>query len=1249
MTALENAHHGRIRRAIPDGNVGTSAFVLVRPSPPVDHRPVPPSSRSVLGVLAKPRQLELARELELSVSTHLTKDALAEAIAGSGRMRFRDLLQRLGRDELRAACRAHGLADTSRSRPELMSQLLQAHGGADSIPPQPLFSSREARRDVPVKNDIVRCRHRQWLVEDVIPSAEPQHSTLVRLVCLDDDHQGRPLDVLWELELGASILQPAAHGLSSGEQGITKIDPPAHFAAYLHALKWNAVTAADPKLLQAPFRAGIALKDYQLTPLRKALLLPRANLFIADDVGLGKTIEAGLVLQELLLRQRVELVVIVCPPSVALQWRDEMSVRFGLSFEIYNRAFVGRRRQERGFGVNPWSTHSRFIVSYQTLRRPEHRDPLLAHLGDRARKSMLILDEAHTAAPAGTNKFMALDSRITGVIRDVTPRFENRLFLSATPHNGHSNSFSALLEMLDPNRFTRGVEVSPIARETVMVRRLKEDLRQVRDADFPRRDVIRIDLTHEGRRWSAKASVRQPTGSITAHGTPRSLDEHEPVELRLATLLAEYTALMRPDRGTGRLVFVNLQKRLLSSVSAFHRTLQLHAERVLAGSARVQLDLNAGGLPSRQREGLGVGQRGPDSEPSPTDEDIYGESDDAIDAADDVETLTASSRLSTPAGQARALLDEMLGLSRAHHGGPDAKALALLDWIRQHQCAGARAGGLAPKSPKSDKAWTDTRVLVFTEYGDTKKWLKALLTRAIEGSDQDDERILEMHGGMADDERAAVQAAFNGPPSEHPVRILLATDAAREGVNLQGFCADLFHFDIPWNPARLEQRNGRIDRTLQQSPVVRCHYFVYPDRGEDVVLDTVVSKVEVIRRELGSLGSVVMERFDKVLERGIDARTKLDLDDAENAGLLRKTANDELEAAREDQAKLKKELDDCQRVLESSRQVLHFDPPLLRDAIDVGFALAGASSLSRVPDTQDAWTLPSLPPSWDQTLDSLRPPRASDEPLYEWRKRPLPSVTFTAPKKISDQRVHLHLSHPLVQRVLSRFRAQGFSAHDLSRVTVVRSRHDHVARVIAFGRLSLFGRGASRLHDQLIPIAAPWFDAAGEGHLVPSSDPNADREAARRLETLFLEAPALEPVTQGTLEKIRLRAEGDFRALWRFIEQEADAVTTDAERRLRERGQAESAALQKILETQRTGIVKRLGQRAQLDLFADAGNEGRDAKKQLEDELSYLESRVRTIEKDIATEPAQIASLYELQRRRLEPVGLVYIWPETTG
>src|SRR3989337_397956 len=113
--------------------------------------------------------------------------------------------------------------------------------------------------------------------------------------------------------------------------------------------------------LQAPFRAGIKIDAYQLGPLRKALALPRVNLFIADDVGLGKTIEAGLIARELLMRRKVTDIIVACPPSMLWQWREEMDSRFGISFEILDRDYVTSVRRERGFGVNPWTTHTRFL------------------------------------------------------------------------------------------------------------------------------------------------------------------------------------------------------------------------------------------------------------------------------------------------------------------------------------------------------------------------------------------------------------------------------------------------------------------------------------------------------------------------------------------------------------------------------------------------------------------------------------------------------------------------------------------------------------------------------------------------------------------------------------------------------------------------------------------------------------------------------------------------------------------------
>ncbi|MFN9970073.1 MAG: SNF2-related protein, partial [Phycisphaerae bacterium] len=253
------------------------------------------------------------------------------------------------------------------------------------------------------------------------------------------------------------------------------------------------VTSTDPQLFQSPFRAGIRLDAYQLEPLRKALRLPRVNLFIADDVGLGKTIEAGLIARELLLRKRVRDIVVSAPPSMLLQWKDELESRFGLTFEILDKDYVKRVRQERGFSVNPWSTHSRFLISHRLLIDEHYGAPLRDWLGTFRPGSLLVLDEAHHAAPASGQRY-AIDSKITLAVEYFAKRFEHRLFLSATPHNGHSNSFSRLLELLDPQRFCRGVAVEPAHRDEVVVRRLKEDIRAVGIEGFPQREVIQVDI-----------------------------------------------------------------------------------------------------------------------------------------------------------------------------------------------------------------------------------------------------------------------------------------------------------------------------------------------------------------------------------------------------------------------------------------------------------------------------------------------------------------------------------------------------------------------------------------------------------------------------------------------------------------------------------------------------------------------------------------------------------------------------------
>src|SRR5437773_1509204 len=192
---------------------------------------------------------------------------------------------------------------------------------------------------VPEVGQVVRCRDQVWAVNEVTGSSLPidviggagRHH-LVRLSSLEDDGFGDELFVIWEIEPGTQIIPKQE--LPRPVRG--HLDPPARLDAFLDAVRWGAVATADAQALQAPFRAGITIEDYQLDPVVRALSMPRVNLLVADDVGLGKTIEAGLVVQELLLRHRAHSVIVVCPASLCIKWQSEMHDRFGLEFRIVN-------------------------------------------------------------------------------------------------------------------------------------------------------------------------------------------------------------------------------------------------------------------------------------------------------------------------------------------------------------------------------------------------------------------------------------------------------------------------------------------------------------------------------------------------------------------------------------------------------------------------------------------------------------------------------------------------------------------------------------------------------------------------------------------------------------------------------------------------------------------------------------------------------------------------------------------------
>ncbi len=1096
----------------------------------------------------------------------------------------------------------------------------------------------------PKAGELVQVRSRRWLVEEVIESGIAGQTSVVRLACADDDAQGQVIEVFWDYEPDRMILQEEGW-VDLASRGF---DPPHQFGAYFNTLRWNCVTATDSTLFQSPFRAGIKIDAYQMEPLRKALQLPRVNLFIADDTGLGKTIEAGLIARELLLRKKCKTIVVTSPPSVLEQWKAEMEERFGLVFEILDRSYFSRVRRERGFGVNPWRTHSRFLISHNLLINSTYTDPMREWLGSMLPGSLLIIDEAHHAAPSSGGSY-GIESKFTRSVRDLCGRFEHRLFLSATPHNGHSNSFSTLLELLDPYRFTRGVRVLKSALADVMVRRIKEDIRVVQGG-FPKRIVERIAI--EG------------------------LPEDAP-ELELSRLLDEYGNLRekrfahttKKAQAAAGLLLVGLQQRLLSSIEAFARSLKVHRKTVLRRWEKMNKQNSTasddchGALYDKN---LLTGAVDSDDERADwTDEELDKEDAENIESATDAVEVeyNADAAAEKIWRKEQALLDRMERIAEESRYVPDAKTMLLIDWIRENLCPGLPRFGEKPEG--SPPKWNNRRVLIFTENRQgTKRYLRYILEQAIEGTENADDRITVIDGLTSASKRKEIQRRFNTPPEKDPLRILLATDAAREGLNFQAHCTDLFHFDLPWNPGRIEQRNGRIDRKLQPASEVRCHYFVLPQRAEDRVLEVLVRKTETIKSELGSLSRVIDDDIERLLcKQGIKHREAARLADIIGSADMdaeRKTVvQEELEDARVRKEGLTEEIEKCRRLLQKSREWVGYKERPFKKAIDCSLELLGADPLRESMDESGrrVWLFPELDrraetdPSWASTLDTLRPPRKTGQKVTEWRQdTSIRPVVFEDTGIVTEDTVHLHLEQRVVQRLLSRFHSQGFVYHDLSRSCLTQVK-DSIPRVLLMGRLSLYGQNAERLHEEIIPAAAHWVRPSKR------SSPLSTYSTQAELKTIRLLEEALEKrnvnIPDRTISRRLLdSANRDIEELLPQLEKRAETVAERAVKKLRERGEREAGKLRETLERQRSRVIKELekidretgGEQLTFDFFDKYTIE---EKRQRESDIRAWKLRLKQFDRDIETEPDRIRDFYEVRARRIEPVGIVYLWPET--
>ena len=623
---------------------------------------------------------------------------------------------------------------------------------------------------IPEQGQLVKVRNKYFLVQDISShsSLEDVVSHRVTLESVNEDDMGSTLDVIWELEPNKSIHE--ALTIPSP----TKWDSLNRFTAFIHAIKWSTSSAIEGKEFSSPFHAAIDIEDYQLEALNRALEMPRVNLLLADDVGLGKTIETGLVVQELLARKRIQRILVLCPASLQIKWKEEMESKFQLPFNIINRSEIQNLRKEYGIHVNPWNTFPRLITSFDFLKREQPKNLFIQSLQNQGISNpikdwdLLVVDEAHNIAPSGSKNYIQ-DSDRTKLLMTIIEHFENRIFLTATPHNGYTESFTALLELLDPLRFSRGPILDKKQLKAIMVRRLKEEIE----------DAL-------GRKKFAVRKVK-----------PFSINL-EKDESKIHELLNKYTESRLSSSTKSKLLPVRftlilLKKRLLSSPYSFYKSLETHYNTIQSKEKTGDETL------MRRFQARTIEDWDDDDEKTQYEETTIQESSKFFELNDyEVE-----------------LLEEMRKLSAKLKDELDSKTKTLLDWIS--------------KNLKTGNKWNNERLVIFTEYKDTIEHLKQIFDKR--GMSK---QVMVLTGGMLEKDREAIKNAFQSDPSKNSVRILLGTDAISEGIDLQNYCKNLIHWEIPWNPNRMEQRNGRIDRHGQKSSEVNVWHFVF--ENNDIVI-----------------------------------------------------------------------------------------------------------------------------------------------------------------------------------------------------------------------------------------------------------------------------------------------------------------------------------------------------------------------------------------------------------------------------
>jgi superfamily II DNA or RNA helicase len=563
---------------------------------------------------------------------------------------------------------------------------------------------------------------------------------------------------------------PAARLRPVHEASVGTVDGIAYLAAAA-----RVADALTQDVLLAPIESSVIPLPHQIRALSRAISSDRVRYLLADEVGLGKTIEAGLIMRELKLRGLVRRTLVIAPKGLVTQWVAEMRTHFGEEFRLLVpsdfSAYRGIAQED-----NLWQSHPQVVCPMDSVkpvdgRRGWSREQVAEYNRERfedpisAGWDLVIVDEAHRLS--GSTDQVARYKLGQG-LAEAAPYL---LLLSATPHQGKTDAFHRLISLVDAQAFP---DVSSVTRERVQPYVIRTEKRRAIDADGkplfrPRRTEL------------------APVSWEERHRDQRLLYEAVTEYVREG-----YNQAMREKRSYIGFLMILMQRLVVSSTRAIRTTLERRLEALEAPQEQLSLF------------------------PALSEEDWAD-----LDGQEQMDTLlkTRLKALKNERAEVKLLLEAAICCEQQ---GPDAKAEALLDWIYRLQ---------------AEEGDPDLKVLVFTEFVPTQEMLYEFLTeRGFE--------VVCLNGSMDMEERKRVQDAF-----AKDARILISTDAGGEGLNLQ-FCHVVINYDIPWNPMRLEQRIGRVDR-IGQTHTVRAINFVLEDSVEHRVREVLEEKLAVIFEEFG--------------------------------------------------------------------------------------------------------------------------------------------------------------------------------------------------------------------------------------------------------------------------------------------------------------------------------------------------------------------------------------------------------------